>query len=220
MGKKLKILAMGAHPDDMELEAGGTLSKLALNGYELYHLVLTSGEYRGMNGERYTRETLQSEAEQAAKVLGIKEIIFLDYTPTKLPSDGKIISEVDQIVDRIQPDILISHHPFDSHQDHKAAAEIMFAVSRKGRVKNVLSSSPLPYRPNVFAFRPQFFVDISSTIDTKLEAIRCYKSQYEKFGKENLIDRIKSLAQIYGWAMGYEFAECFEVIRMDDSLWI
>ncbi|RLI06791.1 PIG-L family deacetylase, partial [Candidatus Bathyarchaeota archaeon] len=96
MGKKLKILAMGAHPDDMELEAGGTLSKLALNGYELYHLVLTSGEYRGMNGERYTRETLQSEAEQAAKVLGIKEIIFLDYTPTKLPSDGKIISEVDQ----------------------------------------------------------------------------------------------------------------------------
>lgn len=218
--RKKVILAMGAHPDDMELEAGGTLSKLALNGYEIYHLVLTVGEYRGMKGERYTKETLQSEAKQAAKVLGIKELIFLDYTPTKLPSNGKIISEVDKIIDRIQPDILISHHPFDSHQDHKAAAEIMFAVSRKDRVKNVLSCSPLPYRPNVFAFRPQFFVDISTTLNTKLEAIRCYKSQYEKFGRENLIDRIKSLAQIYGWAMGYEFAECFEVIRMDDSLWM
>jgi LmbE family N-acetylglucosaminyl deacetylase len=83
-----------------------------------------------------------------------------------------------------------------------------------------LSCSPLPYRPNVFAFRPQFFVDISSTINTKLEAIRCYISQYEKFGRENLIGRIKSLAQVYGWAMGYEFAESFEVIRMDDSLWM
>jgi LmbE family N-acetylglucosaminyl deacetylase len=219
MRKKI-ILAMGAHPDDMELEAGGTLSKLALKGYETYHLVLTDGEYTGMNGERYTKETLQSEAKQAAKILGIKELIFLGYSPTKLSSDGKIISEVDKIVGRIQPDIVISHHPFDSHQDHKAAAEIMFAVSRKDRVKNVLSCSPLPYRPNVFAFRPQFFVDISSNINTKFEAIRCYKSQYEKFGSENLIERIKSLAQIYGWAMEYEFAECFEVIRMDGSLWI
>ena len=217
---KYKVLAMSAHPDDMELEAGGTLSKLASKGYEIYHLVLTTGEYPGMDGTIYKKETLQNEAKESAKVLGIKELIFLKYLTRNLPSSGKIISEVDQIVDRTQPDIFISHHPFDSHQDHKAAAEIMFAVSRQGRVKNVLSSSPLPYRPNVFAFRPQFFVDISSTIDTKLDAIRCYKSQYEKFGRENLIDRIKSLAQVYGWAMGYEFAECFEVIRMDDSLWL
>jgi LmbE family N-acetylglucosaminyl deacetylase len=217
---KKRILAMGAHPDDMELEAGGTLSKLALKEYEIYHLVLTGGEYHGMNGRLYAKETLQFEAKEAAKVLGIKELIFLDYITTKLSSDGNTISEVDRIVDRIQPDILISHHPFDSHQDHKAAAEIMFAVSRKGRVKNVLSSSPLPYRPNVFAFRPQLFVDISSTINIKLEAIRCYQSQYEKFGRENLITQIKSQAQTYGWAMGYEFAECFEIIRMDDSLWM
>ncbi len=166
------------------------------------------------------KETLQSEAKQAAKVLGIKELIFLEYAPTKVPSGGAVIAKVDKIIDRIQPDVIISHHPFDSHQDHKAAAEIMFAVSRKDRVKNVLSCSPLPYRPNVFAFRPQFFVDISTTITTKLEAIRCYKSQYDKYGREKLIDRIKSLARVYGWAMDYGFAECFEVIRMDDSLWI
>lgn len=218
--KKKCVLAMSAHPDDMELEAGGTLLKLALKKYEVHHLILTSGEYRDMGGQIYTSERLQSEAREAAKILHIKNVIFLDNIATELQCSGKVISEVDRIIDKIQPTILISHHPFDSHQDHKAAAEIMFAVSRKGRVGTVLSSAPLPYRPNVFAFRPQFFVDISSTINTKLEAIRCYKSQYEKFGRENLIDRIRSLTQIYGWAMGYDFAECFEVIRMDDSLWM
>ncbi len=213
-----KILAMGAHPDDMELEAGGTLAKWALKQYEIYLLILTSGEYCDMSGKIHKTKTLQEEAQSAAKVLNIKELIFLDYTTTELPSGGKIISEVDHIVQEIQPDILISHHPFDSHQDHKAAAEIMFAISRQGRVGTVLSCAPLPYRPNVFAFRPQLFVDISSTIDTKLEAIRCYESQYKKFNEEQWIDRIRAWASVWGWATEVEYAECFEVIRMNDIL--
>ena len=214
--KKKKVLAIGAHPDDMEFEAGGTLAKWALKGHEVYHLILTAGGYRDMNGQIYKTEELRKEAKNAAEVLNVKELIFLDYTTTELPSSGKIVSEVDQIVQDISPDIIISHHPFDSHQDHRAAAEIVFAVSRQGRVKNVLSSAPFPYRPNVFAFRPQFFVDISSTIDIKLEAIRCYKSQFNKFGGEKLIARIRSWARVWGWAVDFEFAESFEVIRMND----
>jgi len=214
--KKLKILAISAHPDDMEFEAGGTLGKWALKGHEIYHLVLTAGEYRDLNEKIHKTEKLRKEAQNAAKVLSIKELIFFDYTTTELPCSGKLVSEVDKIVQDVCPDIIISHHPFDSHQDHRAAAEIVFAVSRQGRVKNVLSSAPFPYRPNVFAFRPQFFVDISSTIDIKLEAIRCYKSQFEKFGNEKLTDRIQSWARVWGWAVELEFAECFEVIRMSD----
>jgi len=215
-----KILAIGAHPDDMELEAGGTLAKFAKNGYEVTLLILTSGGYTDMNGNTYLDEQLKDEAEDSSKKLGIDNLIFFDYKTTCLPSNGDIVTRVDNIVDDLNPDIVISHHPFDSHQDHKAAAEIMFAVTRQGRVKNVLSGSPLPYRPNVFAFRPQFFVDITETIDLKLDAIRAYNTQYLKFGDEVLIDRVKAMAKTYGWAMGYEYAECFEVIRMDDSLWI
>ena len=217
---KPKILAMGAHPDDMELEAGGTLAKFARKGYEVYLLILASGGYTDMNGNTYYDEQLRNEAEEASKILGIKDVNFLDYPTKNLLANGEIISKVDSIVDEIRPDVFISHHPFDSHQDHKAAAEIMFAVSRQGRVKNVLSGSTLPYRPNVFAFRPQFFVDITKTIDVKLDAIRAYKSQYQKFGSEILIDRVKAMAKTHGWAMGYEYAECFEVIRMDDGIWI
>lgn len=215
-----KILAMGAHPDDMELEAGGTMAKFIRKGYEVYLLILTSGGYTDIKGNTYFDEQLRTEAMNASKILGIKEVIFFDYHTTELPSGGKVVSEVDAIIDRIKPDVFISHHPFDSHQDHKAAADIMFAVSRQGRVKNVLSGSTLPYRPNVFAFRPQFFVDITDTIDIKMEAIRAYETQYKKFGSEELIERVRAMAKTHGWAMGYEYAECFEVIRMDDSLWV
>lgn len=215
-----KILAMGAHPDDMELEAGGTLAKFIRKGYEVYLLILTSGGYTDMNGITYFDEQLRNEARNASRILGIKEVIFFDYHTTDLPSGGEVVSKVDAIIDKIKPDVFISHHPFDSHQDHKAAADIMFSVSRQGRVKNVLSGSTLPYRPNVFAFRPQFFVNITDTIEIKMDAIRAYETQYNKFGSEELIERVRSMARTHGWAMGYEYAECFEVIRMDDSLWV
>lgn len=215
-----KIFAMGAHPDDMELEAGGTLAKFIKKGYDVYLLILTSGGYTDMEGNTYCNEQLKGEALKASKILGVKELIFFDYQTTMVPSDGHIISKVDELINRIRPDVFISHHPFDSHQDHKAAADIMFAVSRQGRVKNVLSGSTLPYRPNVFAFRPQFFVDITDTIEIKMDSIRAYETQYTKFGGEVLIDRVRAMARTHGWAMGYEYAECFEVIRMDDGLWI
>jgi LmbE family N-acetylglucosaminyl deacetylase len=217
---KPKVLAMGAHPDDMELEAGGTLAKFAKKGYDVYLLILTAGGYTDIKGNTYIDEELKNEAKEATRILGIKDIRFLGYPTKDLPANGEIITIVDSIVDELCPDVFISHHPFDSHQDHKAAADIMFAVSRQGRVKNVLSASTLPYRPNVFAFRPQFYVDITETLDTKLNAIRAYKTQYKKFGSEELIERVKSMAKNYGWAMGHEYAECFEVIRMDDSLWV
>jgi LmbE family N-acetylglucosaminyl deacetylase len=217
---KLKVLAMGAHPDDMELEAGGTLAKFVKKGYDVYLLILTAGGYTDIRGNTYSGEDLVNEAKEATKILGVKDIIFLDYPTKDLPANGEIITKVDFILNELCPDVLISHHPFDSHQDHKAAADIMFAVSRQGRVRNVLSASTLPYRPNVFAFRPQFYVNITETLETKLNAIRAYKTQYTKFGSEKLIENVKSMAKTYGWAMGYEYAECFEVIRMDDSLWV
>jgi len=213
-----KILAMGAHPDDMELEAGGTLAKFAENGDEVYMLILTSGGYIDINGVCHEDTKLQNEAENASKILGVKELIVLNHKTTKLNVISGIVSEVDNIVNRIKPDIFISHHPFDSHQDHKVAAEIMAAVARQGRVKNVLSGSPLPYRPNIFAFKPQFFIDVTCTMDKKADSIRAYSSQYTKFGGEKLIERVKAMAKFYGWAMGYEYAECFEVIRIDNSL--
>ncbi|NPE27881.1 hypothetical protein HNV12_07895 [Methanococcoides sp. SA1] len=205
----MNIVAMSAHPDDMELEAGGTLSKCSMKNYSVYHIVLTTSSISNFRKE---------EALDAASQLGIKEVIFLDYKDTELKCTGESISRVDDIIGDLKPDTFISHHPFDSHQDHKAAADILFSVSRHGNIKNVLSGSPLPYRPNVFSFRPQLFVDITDTIESKIASIRAHKSQYQKYGSEKLIDRIYAMAAYYGWAVDYDYAECFEVIKMSDGL--
>lgn len=207
---KMNIIAMSAHPDDMELEAGGTLAKFTEKGHSTYHIILTSDG----NNQR------KKEAIDASHILGIKEVFFFDRKDTELKCDGETISEVDTLIDQIRPDFYISHHPFDSHQDHKSAAELMFAVARRGKIKNVLSGSPLPYRPNVFTFRPQFFVDITDTINIKIEALKAHKSQYERYGSEALIKRIYAMGHFYGWSMNYEYAECFEVIRMSADVWI
>jgi LmbE family N-acetylglucosaminyl deacetylase len=204
----MNIIAMSAHPDDMELEAGGTLARYSKKGHTIYHIILTT-DFSNIR---------KSEALEASKILGIKEVIFLNNKDTELECTGKLIAEIDSLVEQLKPDLIISHHPFDSHQDHKTAAELLFSVARKGNIKNVLSGSPLPYRPNVFTFRPQFFVDVTETIDIKAEAIRAHKSQYSRYGSEKLIERIFSMARYYGWSMGYEYAECYEVVRMCSDL--
>ncbi len=216
--KKKTILAMSAHPDDMEIEAGGTLLKMSRSGHDVYSLILTNGAYRSECEQDVIRDDVYKEVKCAAKILGIKKTFYLDEPDTRLKCTGEIIARVDAIIDEIKPDFLISHHPFDSHQDHKSASEIMFAVSRKGRVPNVLTGEPLPYRPNIFAYKPQYYVDISSTIEEKLDAIRCFKTQYDKYQKEVWIDRIRSVARVMGWAMEIDYAESFEVIRLMEDL--
>ncbi len=215
MSDKKRILAMGAHPDDIELEAGGTLLSWAESGHELYGLVLSSGAYTDLEGQTYPADERRKEMDAAAKVMGFKKLINLGYEDTQIPAGGNIIRQVDNIISDLKPEILISHHPFDSHQDHRIAAEIMFSVARQGRIETVLSCAPLPYRPNVFAFRPQFFSDITSSMDKKIEAIKCYQTQYKKYGGEEWITRIKAMAMFWGWAVNVKYAECFEIIRQN-----
>jgi LmbE family N-acetylglucosaminyl deacetylase len=213
-----RILAMGAHPDDIELEAGGTLLKWALSGHEIYLLAFSSGAYTDLSGKTYQAKERKTEMEKASKLLNVKKVINLGYKDTEIPSDGKAIREIDGIITDLNPDIIISHHPFDSHQDHRTVAEIMFTVARRGRVGTALSCAPLPYRPNVFAFRPQYFSDITSTIERKLDAIRLYKSQYKKYDSELWIERIRAMATFWGWAIDVRYAECFEILRQNDVL--
>jgi LmbE family N-acetylglucosaminyl deacetylase len=214
----MRVIAMGAHPDDMELEAGGTLAKLAGEGHDVYLLVLTKGEYTSTSGIHYDTGTLFKECKEAARRLGIAKIITFENTPTKLRANWETIDEVDKLIGLIKPHLLISLHQFDSHQDHRATGEIALAVSRQGRVKNILVPVTSPYRPTAYSYKPQFFVDISLTLIQKIDAIRAYHSQFEKYGGENLLERIAGTARYFGWYQGYKFAEAFEIIRMDGDL--
>ena len=177
---KLDVLAIGSHPDDVELGCGGTLALLAKQGKRTGILHLTRGE----RGTRGTVEERQREAEDAAKVLGAVEVGFLDC------GDGAFRTgeaEEDALIERLRawrPDLILAPSPSDRHPDHHRASQLIQSASFYAGLKNRHPEAGPPYRPGaVFSymqhdpFEPSFIVDVSSVWETKLEAMRAYRSQ-------------------------------------------
>ena len=184
---KLDVLAIGSHPDDVELGCGGTLALLAKQGKKTGILHLTRGE----RGTRGTVEERQQEAEDAAKVLGAAEVGFLDC------GDGAFRAgeaEEDALIERLRdwrPDLILAPSPSDRHPDHHRASQLIQSASFYAGLKNRHPEAGAPFRPGaVFSymqhdpFEPSFIVDVSSVWETKLEALRAYRSQLYQSGGE------------------------------------
>lgn len=207
-----KVVAIGAHPDDIELGCGGTIALLIEDNVEIYYLILS---LRGSNEE---------EVYSAAKSMNIpKSNVILPNLPNEgierlSEQGGKIRSIFDQIRDEICPNLVIGPSPRDTHQDHKAAGEEMFRIFRP------LSSSEnleppicavLSYeliRQNIF-FSPNFYIQLDQRhIDKKIETQMEFKSQIGKriyFKPEITIN----LARMRGIQVGVKYAEAYEASR-------
>jgi N-acetylglucosamine malate deacetylase 1 len=177
---KLDVLAIGSHPDDVELGCGGTLALLAKQGKKVGILHLTRGE----RGTRGTAEERQQEAEDAAKALGAVEVGFLDC------GDGAFRTgeaEEDALIERLRawrPELILAPSPADRHPDHHRAHQLIQSASFYAGLKNRHPEAGSPFRPGaVFSymqhdpFEASFIVDVSSVWETKLEAMRAYRSQ-------------------------------------------
>jgi len=182
---KLDVLAIGSHPDDVELGCGGTLALLAKQGKKVGILHLTRGE----RGTRGTVEERQQEAEDAGKALGASEVGFLDC------GDGAFRTgeaEEDALIERLrawQPDLVLAPSPGDRHPDHHRSHQLVQSASFYAGLRNRHPEGGPPYRPGaVFSymqhdlFEPSFIVDVSSVWETKLEALRAYRSQLYQAG--------------------------------------
>src|SRR3989344_2120666 len=132
--KKKVVLAVGAHPDDIDFGAGGTIAKWVEEGAKVYYLVCTDGS-RGSEDPKMTHKKLAQirgrEQEKAGKVLGIKKIFFLKHADTKLVSDFNLKKNIAKIIKTVKPNILLTMDPslyysekfsFINHSDHRAAA--------------------------------------------------------------------------------------------------
>jgi LmbE family N-acetylglucosaminyl deacetylase len=160
-GEKMKILAIGAHPDDIELGAGGTIAKHVNVGDEVHFLVLTCGEKSGDKTER------KCEAEESAKILKAKSLTFGEIEDTQISDGIDTIMKIESLINKIRPDRVYTQGVQDRHQDHRNTAYATFSAARK--VPEVFSyESPDSY-PN---FVPQYYVQITDTIPTKLEALK------------------------------------------------
>ena len=208
----MRVLAVGAHPDDIEIGCGGTLVLFKRRGYEVYMLVLTKGEASGDPRER------ERECEKAAKTLGADKLLFGSLQDTKITDGIETIMEIENVIDRLKPDFIFAHSWKDGHQDHRNAGMASLAAGRNSK-KVLLYESPAALRD----FCPQVFVDVSSTFDLKLKALEEFGSQARKvYFKGNahqekvhqlpyVSNAVEGLARYRGFQAGVSLAEGFEV---------
>lgn len=183
---KLDVLAIGSHPDDVELGCGGTLALLARQGRKVGILHLTRGE----RGTRGTPELRQKEAERAAEALGAAELGFLDCGDGAFRAGEAEEDALIEVLRRWRPELVLGPTPRDRHPDHQRAHELVAAACFYAGLANRGPGGP-PHRPAaVFSymqhdpFDPAFIVDVSSVWDRKLESLAAYRSQLHQPGAE------------------------------------
>ena len=161
----MNILAIGAHPDDVEFGCGGTLIKYARKGAHVDLLVLTDGSRGG------SAQVRRREQKRAAAVLGARGIHWGGYHDTLLPSGRRLIDRMERVIRKVAPDFIFVNFPKDTHQDHRQVARAAISATRYAR--NVLFYEG----PTTVNFSPTVFIDVAEEIDQKIRALRTHRSQ-------------------------------------------
>ena len=198
------VLAVGAHPDDLEVAVGGTLARLRRAGARVVLAVVS------IPGDHATR---RREAERGAEILGGELRVLLD-APGKRIEDYKsyeLVALLDREVKELEPAALLTHGAGEIHRDHRMVHEAALATQRL-RYFDFFTYQPCFCRPVPVAFHPRMYVDISATIDTKMRAIDAHASQFGSRGIETGIYR--DMARLNGRMVGVSYAEGLEVSRM------
>lgn len=205
------ILFIGAHPDDIDINAGGTVRKLLSEGKEIHMIVLTYKE----DPTRYqeTKDSIEV-LQYNLDIIGYTNYIFID---TKLYSQlDSIIKELDKYIKYFNIKTIFTHYPYDTHNDHVTAAQASIAAGRN--VDNIIYyKCTFPSGRSDIPFNPNLTVKLSEDeINTKLLALKCHKSQITKYGNEDYIDVIKDIAKGDAWVYGgfHGYAELFQISRM------
>lgn len=200
----MNILALGAHPDDIEFGCGGTLVKYAERSHRVYLLVLTEG---GKGGEARIR---QKEQEEAAKILKCHKVFWGKYEDTKLPMDRGFIETIEEVIQEVDPTFIFVHYFDDTHQDHRHLATCTITATRYTR--NVLFYEG----PTTQNFSPTVFIDIDTVLEKKIAALEAHASQVKKTHIEGLsiTDIARSAAHFRGIQGRVRNAEGFVPLRL------
>ena len=200
----MNILAIGAHPDDIEYGCAGTLIKYAERGHNIFLLVLTGGQEGG------STEIRQQEQEAAAKLMSVQKIFWGGYHDTQLPLNKELIEKIEGVLGEVKPDLILVNYGDDTHQDHRILSQATMSATRY--VRNVLFFEV----PTTQNFNPQVFVDISDTLERKFKVLEAHASQVMKTNIEDMY--IIELAQANSTFRGIQgrvkFAEAFAPLRL------
>ena len=209
MGKN--ILAIGAHFDDIELGCGGTIARHIKNGDNVIMLVLTNSAYYNYDGTPIrTVEVAKKEGENAAKILGVKNLISIGLETKTLQYGFELIEIINKVIDENNIDIVYTHWDKDVHQDHSAIGRATLNAGR--HVKNILMYRSNWYHTS-FEFRGNYYIDISDFMDIKIASVKAHENEYKKFG-DGWIEFFVNENRNAGQKIGCQYAEAFEVIKV------
>jgi len=215
-----KILIVVAHPDDEVLGCFGVVAKLIKQGYEAYTLILSGGKTSRGKAEGEL-EIVKKEAIKANKKIGIKEVFIENFPDNMFDSVAllEIVKKIEDIKNKTSPDIIFTHYENDLNIDHKTTYKAVITATRPMKnecVKEiysfeVLSSTEWSYP---LSFSPDLFFDISDTINAKIEAMSCYKSELREFQHPRSLKAIELNAKYWGMRVGKEYIEAFKTVRV------
>lgn len=227
---KLDVLAIGAHPDDIELTCGGTIVKLVKQGKRVGICDLTQGEL----GTRGSRETRSKEAADAAKILGISIRENLGMPDGNIENTSNTRLKVIETIRKHRPEALLFPHWLERHPDHEHAhqlcREAWFYSGLEKIETNLNGSKQEPFRPlkyfhfmQTYEFTPSFVIDISDEYEQRMEAVRSFKSQFhdpESKERETLLsepgflDMLRARFEYFGDRIGTKYGEPFYSVDM------
>jgi bacillithiol biosynthesis deacetylase BshB1 len=209
MSDHVDLLAIAAHRDDVELTCGGTLAKAAKAGHRVGIIDLTQGEM-GTRGDAKTRA---AEAERAAKTLGVAQRLNAEMRDAHLENNEASRKKLVELIRRTQPRVVILPFPVGRHPDHRVASELgRDACYLAGLSKYAPGTGGEAHRPYKLLYalayredpvKPTFVVDISDVFETKMQAIRCYGTQF---------DGAKAAGEIYPTGQ-----DLYELIRVQSA---
>ena len=212
----LNVLAIGAHPDDIEFGCGGTLINHKKGGDKIFYLCMTDTESIDATKGKviHTIKQLKEETDCAANILGVDELHYLSFKDLKVPFSYESVSQLERVIKQCKADIIYTHWSGDSNQDHIATFKTTMAAARY--VPNIYCYEQIPIpRHTDNPMRINSYVDITESFDDKIKAAECHKSQFKKYKEAgfDVTENLTTLAKFRGIQANCKYAEGFQVIK-------
>ena len=202
------IIAFGAHPDDIEIGMGGTVAKLTGMGYDVRLVIATLPNFVKTD----TKEERKQESIMSAKVMGCTAPEFLDLSPEEIVFNRNFVTQINKIIQELNPGAIFTQWIGDTHQDHQSLTRAVIAAARDFNDVYMYETT-IPGGISEYAFRPQLYVDVTETLEIKRNALDCFDSQKIRCGPL-WIDSLVGRCSYRGYQMNAKYAEAFEVIRV------